>query len=89
MCLLTSFFWLMSTFSISVSSSSEQNVGLLSTDELSNVGSRSGHGLSSDLAKSHGSDSRNHDVSALPTYFEVVILRLGGDSSTSNPANQT
>lgn len=66
----------MSKVPVSDSSSSNQNADLLSTDELSNVGSGSGHGLLSDLAGSHGFDSSNQALPALPTYSEAVMLKL-------------
>ena len=55
---------------------SNKNTGLLSADELSIVGSGLGHGLPSDLAGSHGSDSSNQALLALLTYYEAIMLGL-------------
>ncbi|KAJ8435939.1 hypothetical protein Cgig2_013286 [Carnegiea gigantea] len=78
-----------STVPIFGSFSSDQNAGLLSADELSNVGSGSGHGLPSGLAGSHGYDLSNQALPALLTYSEAVMLGFGGDSFASNFGNQS
>ena len=79
----------MSNVLVFVSSCSEQNAGLLSIYELPNAGFGSGHGLPSGLDVSQGSDSNKQDLLSLQTYSEVVKLGLRGDSSTSNPENQS